>query len=424
MAILLLSLLFGFLIMGLPIFLNLMATGLITLVSFFPMDPLILIQRGIGGVNKFSLLAIPFFLLAAQIVSEGEIGERLIKLAKTLVGHLPGGLALTTVVTCMIFGAISGAGAAAVVAIGSIVYPALTKSDYGEKFSMGLILSSSSIAMLVPPGIAMVLYAILTGNSIANLFIAGLGVGILLGLGFMIYSYIYAKKHDIVLEERATLKEVWDALKEGVWALGLPVIIIGGIYSGVFTPTEAAGVSVAYAAFVEMVIYKDISVKELFEISCKAGNTIAMIMILIAAGSIISWVMTIGQLPQMVVSLLSGANNIVILLLLNVVFLIAGMFIDPNSAIIVLTPLVYPLTRVLGIDPIHFGMIIVLNLSIGMITPPFGLNIFVATGAFDIGYERIVSGILPFIIINLIILMLITFVPQISLFLPRLLLGG
>src|SRR6056297_804258 len=424
MAILLLSLLFGFLIMGLPIFLNLMATGLITLVSFFPMDPLILIQRGIGGVNKFSLLAIPFFLLAAQIVSEGEIGERLIKLAKTLVGHLPGGLALTTVVTCMIFGAISGAGAAAVVAIGSIVYPALTKSDYGEKFSMGLILSSSSIAMLVPPGIAMVLYAILTGNSIANLFIAGLGVGILLGLGFMIYSYIYAKKHDIVLEERATLKEVWDALKEGVWALGLPVIIIGGIYSGVFTPTEAAGVSVAYAAFVEMVIYKDISVKELFEISCKAGNTIAMIMILIAAGSIISWVMTIGQLPQMVVSLLSGANNIVILLLLNVVFLIAGMFIDPNSAIIVLTPLVYPLTRVLGIDPIHFGMIIVLNLSIGMITPPFGLNIFVATGAFDIGYERIVSGILPFIIINLIILMLITFVPQISLFLPRLLLGA
>lgn len=424
MAILLLSLLFGFLIMGLPIFLNLMATGLITLVSFFPMDPLILIQRGIGGVNKFSLLAIPFFLLAAQIVSEGEIGERLIKLAKTLVGHLPGGLALTTVVTCMIFGAISGAGAAAVVAIGSIVYPALTKSDYGEKFSMGLILSSSSIAMLVPPGIAMVLYAILTGNSIANLFIAGLGVGILLGLGFMIYSYIYAKKHDIVLEERATLSELWDALKEGIWALGLPVIIIGGIYSGVFTPTEAAGVSVAYAAFVEMVIYKDISVKELFEIACKAGNTIAMIMILIAAGSIISWVMTIGQLPQMVVGLLSGANNIVILLLLNVVFLIAGMFIDPNSAIIVLTPLVYPLTRVLGIDPIHFGMIIVLNLSIGMITPPFGLNIFVATGAFDIGYERIVSGILPFIIINLIILMLVTFVPQISLFLPRLLLGG
>ncbi|MGM0437935.1 MAG: TRAP transporter large permease [Bacillota bacterium] len=424
MAILLLSLLFGFLIMGLPIFLNLMATGLITLVSFFPMDPLVLIQRGIGGVNKFSLLAIPFFLLAAQIVSEGEIGERLIKLAKTLVGHLPGGLALTTVVTCMIFGAISGAGAAAVVAIGSIVYPALTKSDYGEKFSMGLILSSSSIAMLVPPGIAMVLYAILTGNSIANLFIAGLGVGVLLGLGFMIYSYIYAKKHDIVLEERATLGELWDALKEGIWALGLPVIIIGGIYSGVFTPTEAAGVSVAYAAFVEMVIYKDISVKELFEIACKAGNTIAMIMILIAAGSIISWVMTIGQLPQMVVGLLSGANNIVILLLLNVVFLIAGMFIDPNSAIIVLTPLVYPLTRVLGIDPIHFGMIIVLNLSIGMITPPFGLNIFVATGAFDIGYERIVSGILPFIIINLVILMLITFVPQISLFLPRLLLGG
>ncbi len=424
MAILLLSLLFGFLIMGLPIFLNLMATGLITLVSFFPMDPLILIQRGIGGVNKFSLLAIPFFLLAAQIVSEGEIGERLIKLAKTLVGHLPGGLALTTVVTCMIFGAISGAGAAAVVAIGSIVYPALTKSDYGEKFSMGLILSSSSIAMLVPPGIAMVLYAILTGNSIADLFIAGLGVGVLLGLAFMIYSYIYAKKNDIVLEEKATSKELWSALKEGIWALGLPVIIIGGIYSGVFTPTEAAGVSVAYAAFVEMVIYKDISVKELFEISCNAGNTIAMIMILIAAGSIISWVMTIGQLPQMVVGLLSGANNIVILLLLNVVFLIAGMFIDPNSAIIVLTPLVYPLTRVLGIDPIHFGMIIVLNLSIGMITPPFGLNIFVATGAFDIGYERIVSGILPFIIINIAILMLITFVPQISLFLPRLLLGG
>jgi C4-dicarboxylate transporter DctM subunit len=410
--------------LGFPIFLTLVLPSIMTLLKYFShLDPAVAVQRMVVGVDKFSLMAIPFFMYAADVMSEGEIGKRLVNLAKTLVGHFTGGLAMATVLACLIFGAISGAGAAAVVAIGLVVLGPLMQAGYDTDFSVGLILSSSTLAMLIPPSIAYVLYATITGASVGVLFISGLGAGVIFGLAFMIYSYFYAKKHRIQLEKKVTLSEAMASIKESIWALGLPIVIIGGIYSGLFTPTEAAAVAAMYAIFVEMVIYKSIDLKKLYEISVHSGKTIAMLMILIAAGSVLSWVMTAAQIPQAMVNLLGGSSKTVVLLVINIVFLMAGMLIDPNSAIIVLTPLVYPVAQAVGIDTVHLATIMVLNLAIGMLTPPFGLNIFVATGVFKIPYEKIVQGLMPFIAISLVVLLIITYVPGTALWLPRILYG-
>jgi C4-dicarboxylate transporter DctM subunit len=424
MAPLLLLLLFLMLGLGFPIFLTLVLPSIVTLLKFYSnLDPSVVVQRMVVGIDKFSLMAIPFFMYAADIMSEGQIGKKLINLARTLVGHFTGGLAIATVLACLIFGAISGAGAAAVVAIGLLVYGPLRQTGYDTDFSMGLILSSSTLAMLIPPSIAYVLYATITGASVGVLFISGLEAGVIFGLAFMIYSYFYAKKHRIPLERRATLSEVLASIKDSIWALGLPVVIVGGIYSGMFTPTEAAAVAAMYAIFVEMAIYRSINLKKLYEISVNSGKTIAMLMILIAAGSVLSWVMTAAQIPQAMVHLLGGSSKIIVLLIINIIFLIAGMLIDPNSAIIVLTPLVYPVAQAVGIDAVQLATIMVLNLAIGMLTPPFGLNIFVATSVFKIPYEKIVPGLIPFIIIGLVVLLIVTYVPDAALWLPRVLYG-
>lgn len=406
--------------LGFPIFIVLALTSAIVLLLYYPSLPAeVLAQRMVGGINVFSLLAIPFFIYAAEVVSHGQIGRRLIRLARVLVGHLPGGMAMTTVVTCVFFGAISGAGTAAIVAIGTLVMPVLLEERYGERFSMGLLLSSSTIAMLVPPGIAMILYAILTNTSVGAIFIAGLSVGIVLGLAFMIYSYVYAVRNRIPLQPRATAGEVREAFRTSGWALGLPVLIIGGIYLGVFTPTEAAGISAVYAILVEMFIYRELDWRGLYRVSVKAGSTIAMLMVLISAGSILSWVMTVSQVPQLLTAAFSGSSPVVVLLIINVVFLVAGMLVDTNSAIVVLTPLLFPLAQAAGIDPLHLGMVIVLNMAIGQVSPPFGLGIFVANGVFGTPYRKIVPGLLPFMGVMLLVLIIVTYVPQISLWLPR-----
>lgn len=416
--------LFAMLGLGFPIFMTLIVPSTVTLLQFFnTIDPMVVAQRMVTGINKFSLMAIPFFMYCADVMSEGEIGKKLIKLTKTLVGHLPGGLAMATVLACLIFGAISGAGSAAVIAIGALVYGPLIESKYGEKFSLGVILSSSTLAMLIPPSIAYVLYATITGDSIGVLFLSGLEAGVIFGLAFMVYSYFYAKKHKVPLQPKATPKEIVAAFKEAFWALGLPAVIIFGIYGGLFTPTEAAAVAAMYSIIVEMLIYKSIDLKKLYKISVNSGKTIAMLMILIAAGSVLSWVMTAAQIPQQLASALGGSSKFMVLLIVNIIFLIAGMLIDPNSAIVVLTPLVYPISQAVGIDSVHLATVIVSNLAIGMLTPPFGLNIFVATAVFKTPYDRIVPGLIPFIILSLIILLFVTYVPAASLLLPKVLLG-
>jgi C4-dicarboxylate transporter DctM subunit len=292
MTIILLLTLLGLLVSGVPVFMTLLgSTGAVLLLQH-SVDPVIIIQRMIAGLDKFSIMAIPFFMFCADIMSAGQIGARLVKVAKAFFGHLPGGLAIATTAACIVFGAVSGAGAAAVVAIGSLVFTLMKEGKYDEKFSLGLILTTSTLAMLIPPSIAYVLYANITGDSIGTLFMSGLQAGCIFGLVLIVYSYIYAKRKKIPTLPKLSMKERLIALKESVLSLGLIVIILGGIYGGIFTATEAAAVATVYAIIVEVLIYKSLTVKDLFRLAVKSGQTIAMLLILIAAGSVLSWMMT------------------------------------------------------------------------------------------------------------------------------------
>lgn len=409
------------LILGVPVYLSIILPSIITFFIYFPqMNISILTQKLIGGVDTFSLLAIPFFMFAAEIMAKGDIGTRLVGFANKLVGHLPGGLMIATVITCTMFGAISGTGPAAIVAVGTILLPALLKSGYSEKSSLGVIVSSSTLSMLIPPGVAMILYGVVSGTSIGKMFMGGLSAGILVSLAFCIYVFIYAVVNKLPRSEKATFKEILVALKSAILPLGLPIVVLGGIYLGVTTPTEAAAIAVAYVFIIEVLIFRSLNLVDIVKISISSGRLVAMIFILIAGGSLLSWLLTIGQVPQSFVNAMDGYSTIVVLLLISALFLIVGMFLDPNSAIIILTPLVYPLAMSVGVDPVHLGVLIILNASIGMITPPFGLNIFVASGVFKRPFEKIIPGLLPFIIISIVILLLITFVPELVLWLPNL----
>lgn len=420
MTALLLGTLLVLLVLGAPIFITLILSSLTALGAGGSVGGVVVIQRMIAGLDKFSIMAIPFFMFCADIMSSGQIGKRLVNVSKAFFGHMPGGLAITTTVACMIFGAISGAGTAAVVAVGGLVYILMRDGKYEERFSIGLILTTSTLAMLIPPSIAYVLYANITGDSINRLFMSGLEAGLIFGVVLIIYSFVYAKRKKLPTLPEMPMREKLKALKEAILSLGMIVIIIGGIYGGICTATEAAALAAMYAVIIEVFVYRSLTLKDLFRVAVRSGQTIAMLMALIAAGSVLSWVMTVMQIPQMLVALLGGSSKIVVLLLINVIFLIAGMFIDPNSAIVVLTPLVFPVAQTVGINSIHLATIIVINLAIGMLSPPFGLNIFVATSVFKKSYGEIVPGLLRFIVLSLILLLLFTFVPALSTGLPDL----
>lgn len=403
---------FLLLVLSFPIFVVILAATVGTFELFGPpIPPMVLAQRMVAGVNIFSLLAIPLFVFAADIVARGQIGKRLVRLMESLVGHTTGGLAVATALACAMFGAISGIGAAAIIGIGPIVYPALLRQGYGRNFSAGLILSSSTLSMLVPPGVAMILYSVQTSNSVAQVFLAGLSTALLLVIAISAFCVIYARAKGIRGRPRPTSREILGTLIDALWALGLPVIVFGGIYGGVFTATEAAATACVYAALVEIVIYRQMSMKQLFEVSTSSSRVIATLLILISAGATMTWCLTLLGLTGQVSALLQNVPPAGMLLVINVIFLIAGMFIDPNSAVIVLAPLVYPAAMSVGIDPIHLGAVLVLNLAIGMITPPFGLNIFIGMATFKISYAQIVKGSLPFIGLALVVLVLATYIP-------------
>ena len=403
-----------------PIFLAILVPTIISFELYGPDIPsTVLAQKMMQGINKFSLLAIPLFIFAADIIARGKIGARLIRLVESMIGHIPGGVAITTTVTCALFGALSGIGAAAVVSIGPIVYPALLRQGYSRGFAVGLILSSSTLAMLVPPGVAMILYSLQTLSSVSNVFLAGLGAAIVLTVLLALYSFVYALIKKVGRLERAPWSERLKSLKQSIWALGLPAIIFGGIYSGVFTPTEAAAGACVYAMIVETLIYRQLRVRDLFKVSSASATVIAMLMILITAGSVMSYYLTLENVPQTIAGSMEGNTLFTVLLLINLLFLFAGMFVDPNSAIIVLTPLIAPLANALNIDPVHLGAIIVLNVAIGMITPPFGLNIFIGITTFKVPYWVVVKAVLPFILVVLVALAIVTYIPGIVMWLPR-----
>jgi C4-dicarboxylate transporter DctM subunit len=398
-----------FLVMGIP-------TVLAWLLHFSGIPPIALAQKLIGGVNAQTLLAIPFFIFAADIMTRGSIAKRLTDLVKTNLGHLKGGIGHTTVASCMAFGSVCGSAPATVAALGRLLHPELVKAGYQERFALGLIASSAECALLIPPSITLIIYGWLTGTSIADLFAAGFVVGVVLATAFMLQVQFVTWRRGAGSSTRATRAERLLALRDGLVALGLPVIILGGIYSGVFTATEAAAVAAIYALVVEMGIYRSFGFKSLIDIAESSAITVAVIFILLAMGSLLSFFITLAQVPALFTQLFADlkVNWVVFLLIVNVILFIAGMFIDPNSILLVLVPTFYPVAVSLGIDPVHFGLIVCLNICIGMITPPFGLDLFVTASTLRRPVELVVAGIWPFIAANVLVLVLITYVPQIS----------
>lgn len=424
MAVILFILLFVFLMINIPVYISMILSSAIYMLLFTQNIPLeIISQRMFSGVDKFTLIAVPCFIFAANVMKTGGLSKRIINLADVAVGHLTGGLAHATIVACMFFGAVSGSSPATVAAIGGVVYPALLAQNYKMDFATGLITSSAAVALIIPPSIGMIVYGTVAGVSVGELFIAGVIPGLLFGLVFMVYTYFYAKKNNLKANNKASFKELLNALKDASWALGIPIIVIGGIYGGIFTPTESSAVAAVYAIFVAMFIYKEIDIKELMNVSFESAIGVAQIMILISGASIFAWLLTRLQVPLMLGELILSISQskLVILLLMNIILLISGMFIDPTSTTLIFAPLFLPLAYQLGIDPIHLGIIMVVNSAIGMYTPPFGFNLFVAAGITKSSVNRMIPGVLPFIWISLVTLAVVTLVPQLSLWLPSLL---
>lgn len=409
----------GALALGAPIFLAMLAPTILSFEAFMPRIPsLVIPQKMVDGINTFSLLAVPLFIFAADIIARGAIGERLVRMVESYCGHLRAGLAIAVILACTIFGAMSGIGPAAIVSIGPIVYPALLRQGYSKGFSVGLIVSASTLSMLIPPGVSMILYALTTNASVGKVFMAGLGSGIVFAVMLCVHSYVYAMVRGIATAPRAGWRERWLRTREALFALGMPVTIIGGIYGGIATPTEAAAFACVYAIIVEWFVYRTLTLRLLFEIAKKSAGTTSILLILVAAGTVLGYLMTIAQVPQQISALLGNYSAVELLLIINILFLLAGMVVDPNSLVIVLVPLIFPATQAVGIDAVHFGAVTIANLAIGMLSPPFGINLFIGIATFRLPYFDVVKAILPFIALMLALLALVTYVPAIAMFFP------
>lgn len=419
MALVLFSTLFLFLFLSAPIYIALTASSLITMFIFGDYSLSAVMQRVFGGMDKFALMSLPFYVMAADIMTVGGMSRRIVDFVNVLMGNFRGSLAIVTQGACMFFGALSGSSPATVVAIGSMMYPRMTEDEgYSKNFTTGLITSSGAVALLIPPSITFIVYGATTGVSVAALFAGGLGAGLVFGGLIMLYSYYYALNNNIVIKEKPSTKELVKVAKDASWALGVPVIIVGGISAGVFTPTEAAGFSVVYALFVCMFIYKELTFGSLYSALLTSAVTIGQLMILLGTAGLFGWVLTVSFFPQILTETIVSTvtSKYTMLFIVNIVFLIAGMFIDAGAAVMILAPLVYLPMLKLGVDPVHLGVVMVTNLSIGMFTPPFGLNLFVARSITGMQLGKIYKSVLPFIGISLISLAIVTYVPWISMF--------
>jgi len=412
---------FVLLLFGFPIFLLLALTSAIVLLVFMNVPMTAMHQLMFGSVDKFALMAVPFFIFAGELMGRGGISKRIVNWVLSIFGGLRGSLPLTAVGTAEVMGAISGSSPATVAAVGRLLYPSLRAKGYDDEFTNGLLTSSGAIAIVIPPSIAMILYSAATEVSVALLFLAGILPGLLMGLLMCLYIVFYAARKGIRESQGFQMKTFVRASADGVLALGMPFIILGGIYAGWFAPTEAAGIACVYAIVVTRFVYRDISWQGLWSVCVKSMYLTAQILIIVAGAGVFSWLLTVNGIPQALVTSIQTVDvpPWVLLLFVNLLLLIAGALIDPNSAILVLTPLLLPLVTAVGVDPVHFGIIMTVNLAIGMYTPPFGLNIFVAQALFRAPLSTIYRGVVPFILINLVSLAIVTYVPQLSLYMTR-----
>jgi C4-dicarboxylate transporter DctM subunit len=374
-----------------------------------------------GSLDNFPLLAVPFFVLAGEIMAQGGIARRIISMVMAIVGGVRGSLAVTTVAASELFGAMSHTAVGTVVAMGRMLYPSLKENGYGDRFAVGLIASSGAIAVVIPPSIAMILYAISAEQSAVLLFTAGIIPSLLIGIIDAAYVMSYARVKGVPLGTRARWETIWKTTKEASWSIGSLGVIFGGIYGGVFTPTEAAGVAVVYSLFITIFIHGEVDLAGVWRILMASAFLISQILLIVTSAGIYSWLLTTSGIPQQIVASINAMHmpRWELLLILNVGLLLAGSFLEPPAAILILTPLLLPIVRGVGVNPIHFGIIVAVNLSLGMYTPPFGLNLFTSQAIFDTPLGRIYLGALPFLLVNFVALMIITYVPAISMVLIR-----
>jgi C4-dicarboxylate transporter DctM subunit len=370
------------------------------------------------ALSHEALLAIPMFILAGSLMARGSIAERLIQIMRASTTWMPGGLAVAAILSCAIFAAISGASAVTLLAVGAVMYPALLKDGYSQTFSLGALAAGGTLGILIPPSIPMIFYAIVVEKSIVDMFIAGLLPGILLA-GVMAVYVLIVNRH--IPAQRFDPKALLSALRRGFWALMLPIVLLGGIYSGYFSATEAAAVAVGYALFVETVIHRELSLRDFGHVAKETATLLGTLFPIVAAAISLNLLLTAERVPQELATMVAAnvESRVAFLLMVNLLLLIVGCFVDTMSAIVILAPLLLPMAEAFGIDPIHFGIIMVINLEIGLLTPPLGMNLIVAMTAFKATFGTVVRGALPFIVLMIAVLLLITFIPAISLSLIR-----
>ncbi len=417
---------FFFLLLGVPIGLSIGVSAVtVLIISDIPLE--MVPQTMFAGNNSFALVAVPFFILAGDILAKGGISERIVAFAEATLGRIRGGLSIVSTVASMFIAAISGSGAATTAAVGTALLPDLEEMGYDVDFSAALIAASGTIGVVIPPSVPMVLYAVIAGESVAKLFMGGVIPGILMGLGLISLAIYVARKRGYPASEKVSGKEKWNRFVNSLWGLMTPVIILGGIFSGVFTPSEAAAIAVDYSLLVAFFVYKTMDLKKLYKLVINAGVTSALIMFIIATAKLFGWGLAFYEVPEAVASAflgVAGGNRFFVYLMIIIIVLLAGMFMETASALIILTPIFLPTISQLGGNLIHFGVIIAIGLAIGMATPPVAIDIYVASAITGLSMEEISKPIIPMVLVLIAVLLLVTYFPSIALFLPKLFWGA
>ncbi|PJJ19626.1 C4-dicarboxylate transporter, DctM subunit [Janthinobacterium sp. OK676] len=421
-ALIIFVLLLALMLTGMPISISL---GLTVLTFLFTMTSVPIESVALKiftGIEKFEIMAIPFFILAGNFLTHGGVARRMINFASSMVGHWHGGLALAGVMACALFAAVSGSSPATVVAIGSIILPAMVKQGYPRGFGAGVITTSGALGILIPPSIVMVMYSVSTNTSVGKLFMAGVIPGLMLAMLLGLTTWFLARKNNYPRMQKASWKERFVTFKKSAWGLLLIVIVMGGIYSGAFTPTEAAAMAAVYAFYIAVFVYKDLKIKQVGKVLLDSAAMSAMLLYIITNAVLFSFLMTSENIPQAMAEWITGKGLGVIsfLLVVNVLLLVAGNVMEPSSIVLIMAPILFPVAMKLGIDPVHFGILIVVNMEVGMCHPPVGLNLYVASGITKMGISELTVAVMPWLLTMLGFLALITYVPQISLWLPNL----
>ncbi len=418
------GLLVGLMLTGMPISIAL-GLAVMTFIFSFTQVPLESVALKLfTGIEKFEIMAIPFFILAGNFLTHGGVAKRMINFASSVVGHWHGGLGLASVLACALFAALSGSSPACVVAIGSIMLPAMVKAGFPPRFGAGVITTSGALGILIPPSIAMVMYSVSTNTSLSALFLAGVVPGAILAIMLGLTTWWRARKNDYPRMANASWGQRMKALRESFWGLLLIVVVMGGIYGGLFTPTEAAAMAAVYAFIVAVFVYKDISLKDVPRVLLSSANMSAMLLYIITNAVLFSFVLANEQIPQHLADWLvnMGLGPITFLLAVNILLLVAGNFMEPSSIILIMAPILFPVAMKLGIDPVHFGILIIVNMEVGMCHPPVGLNLYVASGITKMGISELSVAVWPWLATMLVFLMLVTYWPGMSIWLPHLLL--